>query len=48
MKIELKNIGLSNSETVNDVQKIYDTIYLSQLPLFYDIIGLWRKFGFSF
>ena len=32
--------GLSNSETVNDVQKIYDTIYLSQLPLFYDIIGL--------
>ena len=32
--------GLSNSETVNDVQKIYDTIHLSQLPLFYDIIGL--------
>ena len=26
MKIK-KNIGLSNSETVNDVQKIYDTIY---------------------
>ena len=38
MEIEVK--GLSNSETVNDVQKIYDTIYLSQLPLFYDIIGL--------
>ncbi len=35
-----RSIGLSNSETVNDVQKIYYTIYLSQLPLFYDIMGL--------
>ena len=38
--MERKELGLSNSETVNDVQKIYDTIHLSQLPLFYDIIGL--------
>ena len=38
--MKYEKIGLSNSETVNDVQKIYDNIYLSQLPLFYDIIGL--------